>query len=116
MSDQNTASEDESAIFFREWRTHRALNQEAAAEALGISRNYLSEVERGVKRWNQDLLEGMAIAYRCSVVDLLSVDPTKEKPRRTRFLTIFDSAKPEQQDLAISIVEGIVQHDKGKRA
>lgn len=70
-------------LYIREWRNFRGLTLEDLAAALDSSKGYVSELERGIRRYNQDLLEGIAKALKCSPADLLATDPTKpRKPVR----------------------------------
>lgn len=48
------------------------------ADRLESSKGYISDLERGVRRYNQDLLEALAYALMCEPADLLMRDPTKE--------------------------------------
>ncbi|MGE0575414.1 MAG: helix-turn-helix domain-containing protein [Reyranella sp.] len=61
--------------FFREWRKHRELTQEAAAERIGIEQATLSRIERGLIAYTQDFLEAAAYAYRCEPADLIMRNP-----------------------------------------
>lgn len=63
--------------FIRQWRKHRGLTQEQLAERIGVSRSYLTKIERGDRRWDQPFMEAAAEALRVSVVDLLVRDPTE---------------------------------------
>jgi len=66
---------DKARQYFREWREFRGFNQEQAAERIEKSRNYLSEIERGVKRYNEDVLEALAVAYSCDPWELIGRNP-----------------------------------------
>lgn len=61
--------------FLRQWRDHKGLSQEEAAERAEIDRTTLSKIERGLVPYNQDLLERLALAYGCDASDLISVNP-----------------------------------------
>ena len=61
--------------FLREWRLHRHLTQERAAERLGIDQSTLSRIERGQHPYDQDFLETAAEAYRCEPADLIVRNP-----------------------------------------
>ena len=63
------------SIYLREWRETRGVTQEALASSMDISRGYLSDLERGEKRYNQDMLELAAAALNCSPADLISGPP-----------------------------------------
>jgi transcriptional regulator with XRE-family HTH domain len=54
------------------------LSQQQLADRLESSKGYISDLERGVRRYNQDLLEALAYALMCDPADLLMRDPTKE--------------------------------------
>ncbi len=61
--------------YFVEWRRHASLTQEQVADAIGHTKGYVSELERGIKRYNQDILENLARIFGCSPSDLLSRAP-----------------------------------------
>lgn len=61
--------------FLYEWRKHSGLTQDEVAEAISKTKGYMSELERGLKRYNQDILEDLAKLYKCQPADLLSVNP-----------------------------------------
>lgn len=67
--------------FLKAWREHRGLDQEKAAERLGLSRTQLSKIENMKSPYSQGLLETAAEAYNCTVADLLMRNPLdKEAP------------------------------------
>lgn len=68
-------------FFLYEWRKHSGLTQDQVAEAIDKTKGYVSELERGVKRYNQDILEDLARLYKCTPADLLSVDPLSDTPK-----------------------------------
>ena len=59
----------------KEWRLHRGLTQQDVADALNTSKGYVSELERGVRRYNQDTLEALARTFTCQPSDILAVNP-----------------------------------------
>lgn len=61
--------------FLRDWREHRELTQEQAAEKLNISRALLSKIENAKSPYTQGLLEQAAEVYQCSVADLVAHSP-----------------------------------------
>lgn len=63
--------------FFKEWREYRELTQEQAMGRLGWSQSKISRLESGKTPYNQDDLEAAAVAYRCEVSDLITVNPFK---------------------------------------
>ena len=65
-------------FYLKQWRLHRGLSKQQLADRLESSKGYISDLERGVRRYNQDLLEALAYALMCEPADLLMRDPTKE--------------------------------------
>jgi len=57
-------------VFFREWRKHRGLTQEQAAERMEFTQESISRLERGYVGYTQESLEAMAFAYGCDPEDL----------------------------------------------
>lgn len=94
--------------YFKEWREYRHLSQVRAASRVGLDQGTLSKIERGVRRYNQDLLEAMAHAYRCEPADLLMRNPLD----RNAVWSITDQllkADPITQDRAIRIVKELLK-------
>lgn len=63
--------------FLKEWRKHKGLSQEKLAERLGIHKGDISNLEKGKRRYNQDILEALADALECEPADLIMRDPTE---------------------------------------
>jgi len=61
--------------FLQQWREHRGLSQEAAAQRLSISRTQLSKIENMRSPYSQGLLEAAAETYGCSPADLIIRNP-----------------------------------------
>lgn len=59
----------------RQWRAARRLTAAQLAERAGLSPTYISHLETGKRRYNQDSLEALAKALDCSPGDLLAVAP-----------------------------------------
>lgn len=91
--------------FIRQWRKHRGLTIEQLAERSGMSNGNLSNIERGKTGYNQDTLEALAEALQCAPADLLMRDPSD--PRA--IWSLWDSAKPAQQQQIIGIIEGLLK-------
>jgi transcriptional regulator with XRE-family HTH domain len=68
--------------FIKAWRKFRGLSLIAAVERLALetdielSDSQLSRIERGEQPYNQDLLEALAVTYRCDPQDLIMRDPS----------------------------------------
>jgi len=62
--------------FIREWRIARNnMTQAVLADAMGITEGYLSSLESGNQRYNQDILEKAAAALKVPVSWLLTRKP-----------------------------------------
>lgn len=91
--------------FFREWREHRNLTQEAAAERMETTHATISRLERGKQAYTQPMLEKMADAYNCQPADLLMRDPSQPG-----FLwTIWDQLPVEKREAVTDIIEGVIR-------
>lgn len=90
--------------YLRQWRKHRGYTQERLAEMIGTSKGYLSDLERGVRRWNQDILEQLAEALRCSPADLIRIDPSQADET---IWTIYDTLTPVQRTQAVAVLKAI---------
>lgn len=76
--------------FLKEWRKHRGYTQERLAEMAGMSKPYISQLERGVREYNQHMLETFAEVLRCEPGDLVVVDPTKAE----NLWSLWETMKP----------------------
>lgn len=101
-----TREQGANRYFLKEWRVFRGLKQDQAAERIGISRNYLSELERGVKRFHEDTLAAMSLAYECEVWELLGRDPSASDAKK-RWASIFDRIPQDRQSIALNVAEDL---------
>lgn len=85
--------------FLKEWREHRGLTLEAAAEKLDIHYTTIARIERGQSPYSQDFLERAAAAYECDVIDLLTVDPLTTDTPRLVFNAVKKAAPEKQEDV-----------------
>ena len=67
---------DRQKWFLKEGRTHRGLSQEKLAERIGVFKGDISNLEKGKRRYNQDILEALADALECEPADLIMRNPT----------------------------------------
>jgi transcriptional regulator with XRE-family HTH domain len=91
-------------IFLREWRQHRGYNLEKAAGILGMAVSYLSDLEKGNRRWNRDHLETFAMGYGIDWEDLFW-NPEVGPPA----WRIINNIAPEDRDQAINILKTFVK-------
>ena len=92
---------DKAPFYLREWRKHRGYTLERLAEMIGTSQGHLSDLEKGKKRYNQDHLEALAIALRCSPADLLMRDPGQPESIQS----IWDQVPEAQREQARAVLE-----------
>lgn len=64
-------------IYLREWRLFRNKSQSQVAEALGVTKTHISNVENGKRQYTQELLEAASEYLQTDPALLLNVDPTK---------------------------------------
>lgn len=62
--------------FLREWRKHRGYSLDRLAEMIGTSKGHLGDIERGDRRYNEDVLEKLAEALNTTPADILRRRPT----------------------------------------
>lgn len=94
--------------FLREWREHRQLNQEQAAERMDIDRTTLSRIERGEVPYNQDFLEHAAFVYGCDTDDLISRNPADwDRPRLV--FTQLRRQSIETQAMVLDVIERMLK-------
>jgi transcriptional regulator with XRE-family HTH domain len=86
--------------FIREWRKHRGLTQEQLADRMGITRGYVSQVEKGVRRYDQFFLEAAADAMNCEPADLIMRDPANDA-----IWSIWDQIPATQREQAVRVLQ-----------
>jgi DNA-binding XRE family transcriptional regulator len=98
-----TADMAKNRWYLKEWRKHRGYTQERLADMIGSSKGYISDLERGERRYNQELLEGLAEALMCEPADLLMRDPSQPDG----IWSIWDQLKPVEQAQVVEIAKTI---------
>lgn len=66
---------------------------------IGTSKGYISELENGKRRYNQELLEGLAEALSCDPGDLIMRDPMDP----AGLWSIYDALTPTQRVQLVEI-------------
>lgn len=88
-------------LLLRQWRKYRGMTQERLAEMLGTSKGYISALENGKQRYNQQHLEALAEALMCDPVDLLIRDPTEPDA----VWSLWDRVPPPARPQARAVLE-----------
>ena len=92
--------------FFREWRKHRGMTLEKAAEKAGMTAGNLSAMERGVQGYTTPGLQSLADVYETSPGWLLDVNPLdRESPS---LLSIWDKATDSQRKMIVELARTVV--------
>lgn len=89
----------------KEWRKKRGLSLERLAEAAGISRSYLNEIELGTKTANEQRMRQIAKALDVRVEDLLASRERREL--ESTLLQLLDRLPEEEQRKLIRIAEAL---------
>jgi transcriptional regulator with XRE-family HTH domain len=87
--------------YLREWRKHRGYTQDRLAEMVGLSKPYISQLERGERQYTQDLLEAFALALGCDVPDLISRDPSDPEG----LWSIYEQLRPVERRQVVEIAK-----------
>lgn len=80
--------------FLKEWREHRRIRQQDAADAIDVSRSLLSKIEKSKSPYSQAYIEGLATLYACTPADLLVRDPRQAEDLWTIWMRVQNA--PEQ--------------------
>lgn len=95
--------------FIRQWRERRGYTLEQLAEMIGTTHGHLSKVERGLKPYNQVLLELLAEALSTDPASLLMRNPTDPDS----IWTLWDRAAPAERRQITDIADVIVSRRTG---
>ncbi|MBQ9428363.1 MAG: helix-turn-helix transcriptional regulator [Clostridia bacterium] len=90
----------------KEQRKARQITQEVLAEKLDVSVGYISQVERGITKISLDLLDRLAAALSCEIVDFL--DGTTSDPRlflAAEYAEKFALLSREQKELIVDLID-----------
>jgi transcriptional regulator with XRE-family HTH domain len=89
--------------FLKEWRKFRGLTQDQLAERTGLSKPYISQLERGERQYTQELLERFAEELRCAAPDLIMRDPTDPDG----LWSIYDQLTPPERQQGVAVLRAI---------
>ena len=97
------AREKKSRWFLKEWRKHRGYTQERLAEMTGMSKPFISQLERGDRGYTQDSLEMFAEALQCAPADLIMRDPSDHEG----IWSVWDGLEPMARRQVVEIAKTI---------
>lgn len=97
--------------YIREWRLHRKLSLRKLADRMEVepgipltSHANIDRIEKGVQPYSQEILEALAVALEVTVLDLLSVDPTKNG----EIVDLLNALKPEDRERAVRMLKSLL--------
>lgn len=91
--------------FFKEWRDHRGLSQEALADRLETSVASISRIEGGKQPYTQDFLEALADALNTDPASLLMRNPLDAEA----IWSLWDRAKPGERQMIVDIARTVTK-------
>lgn len=87
--------------FIREWRKFRGLTQQRLADQLGLTHGNLSRIERGLRPYNQVLLEALAAALRTDPASLLMRNPLDPEG----IWSVWERIDPDERRRALEVLK-----------
>jgi transcriptional regulator with XRE-family HTH domain len=105
--------------FIREWRKHRNLSLRRLADRLNdpadpepfISDASLSRIERGLQPYSQPILEALKVALRCSIPELLEVNPLVGDGDEIEAWRILREMTPDKKAQARRLLKAIADEE-----
>jgi transcriptional regulator with XRE-family HTH domain len=91
--------------FIRAWREHRHMSIDTLAGMIPMDKGNLSKIERGLKPYNQELLERLSEALNTEPASLLMRDPSAPDA----IWSIWDRAQPAVRRQIEAIAETLVK-------
>lgn len=89
------------------------MNQEAAADRIGVTQSKLSRIENYKTPYDQDFLEEAAIAYGVSPASLIMRDPT-DTDSIWSIQDQLQKATPEKRQQVIDFVDFVLKAGAGR--
>ncbi|TPI39285.1 helix-turn-helix transcriptional regulator [Mesorhizobium sp. B3-1-9] len=120
---KNPAAQVQQTYFFKEWRKHRGLNQEALADMIGLTASSISQLENGKQGFTDSTLTALAQALDCRPGDLLlwgpdaaeaSTGPIRQPNEIRSCLERIDGLLPDNVAVLLSVIEGFRQANAGR--
>jgi len=101
-------------FFLKEWREHRGMTQQQLADATGRTKGYISNIERGENRYNEDLLEELAAALECESWELLGKDPSKPAKADSSLALLWEHVPEDNKPQVMEIVKTFAKPQRKK--
>lgn len=95
--------------FLRERRQFLGLTQDELAERAGLSKPFISQLERGVRQYTQETLELLADALECDTSSLIRQRPTGDEEL---YRMVEELTKPERQQ-ALAVIKALKSGPNG---
>lgn len=102
--------------YLRQWRQYRGYSLRRLADLMEsepgepiTSHSNLARIERMEQPYSQEIMEAAAHALRCEVVDLLTVDPTKDG----EVIDLLSIMRRKDPTTLRAIVQGLPDNDTG---
>ena len=90
-------------------RREKGFTQQELSEAVGISTNYLSDIERGKSSVRMDKLVAIINALECSADDVFSdVIVCGYKVKASKLSQRLESLSPSDREKALAVLEALV--------
>ncbi len=95
----------------QQYRKAKNLTQETLSEMVGLSKNHLSTIERGISGVRLDVLVDIINILGVSADDIFcDVIDNGYKARATRLSDMIEKLTPEQQDKIFAVVEVMIKN------
>lgn len=108
---------DETRFYLKQWRQKRGLTQEEIADAIDTSKGYISQLERGDRRYNQDILEQLAGVLEIEPADLLRAPDEAgeiEDPDLQKVIELWPRLLQKRRSTVANVAEGFAEPDRSK--
>jgi transcriptional regulator with XRE-family HTH domain len=96
-------------IYFKEWRKHAGLTQEAAAERAQLSQGTIARLESRKIEYTESSLEALAHAYGCDNTGDLFRPPVSPKNDLADYVTKMDEKK---RNRALKVLQAMEVEDE----
>jgi transcriptional regulator with XRE-family HTH domain len=89
--------------FLKQWRVHRHFTQDQLAERSGLSKPFISQLERGLRPYNQGTLERLAEVLGTEPASLIMRDPSDPDG----LWSIYDQLTPAERAQGVAVLRAL---------